>query len=66
MAQKETEIIEREQVRPVGNFLVNFGQVLVTETFTGYEKRAIHGQELLGIYPAGVAFPDLRNRGVVD
>ena len=23
----------------------------MTETFTGYEKRAIHGQELLGIYP---------------
>ena len=51
VAQKETEIIEREQVRPVGNFLVNFGKILVTETFTGYEKRAIHGQELLGVYP---------------
>ncbi len=51
VAQKETEIIQREQVRPVGNFLVNFGQILVTETFTGYEKRAIHGQELLGVYP---------------
>ena len=51
VAQKETEIIQREQVRPVGNFLVNFGRILVTETFTGYEKRAIHGQELLGVYP---------------
>ncbi len=51
VAQKETEIIQREQVRPVGNFLVNFGKILVTETFTGYEKRAIHGQELLGVYP---------------
>ncbi|MBI4765525.1 MAG: DEAD/DEAH box helicase [Deltaproteobacteria bacterium] len=51
VAQKETEIIQREKVRPVGNFLVNFGQILVTETFTGYEKRAIHGQELLGVYP---------------
>ena len=51
VAQKETEIINRERVRPVGNFLVNFGQILVTETFTGYEKRAIHGQELLGVYP---------------
>lgn len=51
VAQKETEIIEREQVRPIGNFLVNFGKILVTETFTGYEKRAIHGQELLGVYP---------------
>ncbi len=51
VAQKETEIIQKERVRPVGNFLVNFGKVLVTETFTGYEKRAIHGQELLGVYP---------------
>jgi DEAD/DEAH box helicase domain-containing protein len=51
VAQKETEIIQKEQVRPVGNFLINFGRVLVTETFTGYEKRAIHGQELLGVYP---------------
>jgi len=50
VAQKETEIIQQEQVRPVGNFLVNFGRILVTETFTGYEKRAIHGQELLGVY----------------
>jgi DEAD/DEAH box helicase domain-containing protein len=51
VAQKETEIVEKEMVRPVGNFLLNFGKVLVTETFTGYEKRAIHGQELLGTYP---------------
>jgi DEAD/DEAH box helicase domain-containing protein len=51
VAQKETEIIYREQVRPIENFLVNFGKILVTETFTGYEKRAIHGQELLGVYP---------------
>ena len=26
VSQKETEIIQQEQVRPVGNFLVNFGQ----------------------------------------
>ena len=51
VAQKETEIIKRERVRPVENFLVSFGKILVTETFTGYEKRAIQGQELLGVYP---------------
>lgn len=51
VAQKETEIIQRERVRPVENFLVSFGKILVTETFTGYEKRAIQGQELLGVYP---------------
>jgi DEAD/DEAH box helicase domain-containing protein len=51
VAQKETEIIQRERVKPVGNFLISFGRILVTETFTGYEKRAIHGQELLGVFP---------------
>jgi DEAD/DEAH box helicase domain-containing protein len=51
VAQKETEIIQRERVRPIENFLVSFGKILVTETFTGYEKRAIQGQELLGVYP---------------
>jgi DEAD/DEAH box helicase domain-containing protein len=51
VAQKETEIVQRDRVRPVGNFLVSFGKILVTETFTGYEKRALHGQELLGVYP---------------
>jgi DEAD/DEAH box helicase domain-containing protein len=64
VAQKETEIIQREQVRPIGNFLVNFGQVLVTETFTGYEKRAIRGQELLGVYPLELPSQTFQTEGL--
>ncbi|MCU0579380.1 MAG: DEAD/DEAH box helicase, partial [Desulfobacterota bacterium] len=63
-AQKETEIIEKEKVRPVGNFLINFGRVLVTETFTGYEKRAIYGQELLGAYPLELPSLTFETRGL--
>jgi len=64
VAQKETEIIQQEQVRPVGNFLVNFGRILVTETFTGYEKRAIHGQELLGVYPLDLPSQTFETEGL--
>ncbi|MBI5584759.1 MAG: DUF1998 domain-containing protein [Deltaproteobacteria bacterium] len=64
LAQKETEIIEKEKVRPVGNFLINFGRVLVTETFTSYEKRAIYGQELLGTYPLELPSVTFETRGL--
>ncbi len=64
LAQKETEIIEKEKVRPVGNFLINFGRVLVTETFTSYEKRAIYGQELLGTYPLELPSQTFETRGL--
>jgi len=64
LSQKETEIIEKEKVRPVGNFLINFGKVLVTETFTTYEKRAIYGQELLGTYPLELPSQTFETRGL--
>ena len=64
LSQKETEIIEREKVRPVGNFLINFGKVLVTETFTTYEKRSIYGQELLGTYPLDLPSQTFETRGL--
>lgn len=64
VAQKETEIISRERVRPVANFLVSFGKILVTETFTGYEKRAIHGQELLGVYPLDLPSQTFETEGL--
>ena len=64
LSQKETEIIEQEKVRPVGNFLINFGKVLVTETFTTYEKRAIYGQELLGTYPLELPSQTFETRGL--
>ena len=48
---KETEIIKINRSRPKGQFLVREGILKVTEQVTGYEKRALPGQELLGVFP---------------
>ncbi|MBN2122972.1 MAG: DUF1998 domain-containing protein, partial [Deltaproteobacteria bacterium] len=49
--EKETEIIRIHRSRPRGQFLVREGTVKVTEWVTGYEKRALPGQELMGVHP---------------
>ncbi len=51
LSEKETEIIEITRSRPEGQFIVREGKVKVTERITGYEKRALPGQELLGVHP---------------
>lgn len=51
LSEKETEIIEITRSRPKGQFIVREGRVKVTERITGYEKRALPGQELLGVLP---------------
>ncbi len=50
-SEKETEIINVERSRPKGQFVVKLGDLKVTETITGYEKRKVPGQELIGVYP---------------
>ncbi len=50
-SEKETEIIEINRARPQGQFVVREGRLKVTEHVTGYEKRAIPGQELMGVFP---------------
>ncbi len=47
-SEKETEILEMLASKPVGNFLLRLGRLRVTETITGYEKRRLFSQELLG------------------
>ena len=47
-SEKETEILEVLASKPVGNFVVRLGRLRVTETITGYEKRRLFSQELLG------------------
>ena len=47
-SEKETEILEMLASKPVGNFLVRLGRLRVTETITGYERRRLFTQELLG------------------
>jgi DEAD/DEAH box helicase domain-containing protein len=49
--EKETEIIQIHRTRPKGQFLVREGIVEVTERVVGYEKRALPGQELVGVFP---------------
>ncbi|HXV36415.1 MAG TPA: DEAD/DEAH box helicase [Myxococcota bacterium] len=51
LSEKQTEILSRERSRPAGNFLVVQGRVRVTKTVTGFERRRIRGQELLGSEP---------------
>ncbi len=50
-SQKDTEIITRRQSRKLSNFTLHLGELKVTEWITGYDKRRLHSQELLGSYP---------------
>jgi len=50
-SEKETEILKIHKTRPAGQFLVRLGDLKVTETVTGFEKRALPGQELMGVFP---------------
>jgi DEAD/DEAH box helicase domain-containing protein len=51
LSEKETSILARERTRPAGNFRLCLGQVRVTTRVTGYERRRVRGQELLGTEP---------------
>jgi len=50
-SEKETEIIRIKRSQPKGQFVVKLGELKVTETITGYEKRRMPGQELIGVFP---------------
>jgi len=47
-SDKETQILEIHRSRPQRQFVVRVGRLRVTEVITGYEKRALPGQTLLG------------------
>ncbi|MBW2610185.1 MAG: DEAD/DEAH box helicase [Deltaproteobacteria bacterium] len=49
--EKETEIIKTVRSKPEAQFIVREGMLKVTEQVIGYEKRALPGQELMGILP---------------
>ncbi|MBW1952665.1 MAG: DEAD/DEAH box helicase [Deltaproteobacteria bacterium] len=46
---KETEILEVTASRRLAHFMVRTGHLKVTERILAYEKRRLHGQELLSI-----------------
>ena len=50
-SEKETEILGIRRSQPKGQFVAKLGELKVTETITGYEKRRIPGQELIGVFP---------------
>lgn len=50
-AHKVTEILSVDNVRFVYGTYMYFGRLRVTETVTGYEKRSVSGNRLLGIEP---------------
>ena len=49
--EKETEILEVLESRPLGRFTAHTGRLKVTERILSYEKRRLPGQELLGVVP---------------
>jgi DEAD/DEAH box helicase domain-containing protein len=51
ISQKETSILTRDRSRPMGNCKVVQGRLKVTTTITGYERRRVRGQDLLGTEP---------------
>ncbi|MEE9606513.1 MAG: DEAD/DEAH box helicase [Myxococcota bacterium] len=51
LSEKETEILSRQRARPAGSFRVVQGRLKVTTRITGFERRRVHGQELLGTEP---------------
>jgi DEAD/DEAH box helicase domain-containing protein len=50
-SDKETEILEETARRPAAAFLLRQGRLKVTETITGFERRRLSGQDLLGVFP---------------
>jgi DEAD/DEAH box helicase domain-containing protein len=51
LSEKETEVLSRERARPIGNFRLLQGRVRVTTRITGYERRRVHGQDLMATEP---------------
>ncbi|MFO7718134.1 MAG: DEAD/DEAH box helicase [Desulfohalobium sp.] len=49
-SNKETTILETTDWAPVWGTRVHRGRLRVSETVTGYEKRHVRGQRLLGVY----------------
>jgi DEAD/DEAH box helicase domain-containing protein len=51
LSEKQTSILSRDRARPAGNFRLLEGRLRVTTTITGYERRRVRGQDLLGSEP---------------
>jgi len=47
ISEKHTAILARDAARPAGQFRLARGRLRVTTRITGYERRRVHGQDLL-------------------
>jgi DEAD/DEAH box helicase domain-containing protein len=50
LAEKETEILEVQASRPLGNALAKLGRLRITSRTTRYEQRRVFGQDLIGTH----------------
>jgi DEAD/DEAH box helicase domain-containing protein len=64
LSEKETEILSREAARPVGHFRLVRGRLRVTTRITGFERRRVHGQELLGTEPLDLPPTAIETTGI--
>lgn len=64
LAEKETEILSRDGARPVGHFRLVRGRLRVTTRITGFERRRIHGQDLLGSEPLALPPTAIETTGI--
>ncbi|HKJ24066.1 MAG TPA: DEAD/DEAH box helicase [Myxococcota bacterium] len=64
LSDKETEVLSRDRARPAGNFRLVEGRVRVTTHVRGYERRRVHGQDLLGSEPLDLPPRAFETRGV--
>jgi DEAD/DEAH box helicase domain-containing protein len=64
LSEKETEILARDAARPAGHFRLARGRVRVTTRITGFERRRIHGQDLLGSEPLALPPTAIETTGI--
>lgn len=61
--EKETEVMETLRHKSTEQFVIREGRLKVTEKVIGYEKRALPGQELLGVIPLDLPPRTFETRG---
>lgn len=64
LSEKETEILSRDRARPAGNFRLVQGRVRVTTRITAFERRRVHGQDLLATEPLTLPPTSFETTGV--
>lgn len=64
LSSKETEILSRDETRPLGNIRLVRGRLRVTTTLSGYERRRVQGQELLGSEPLDLPPTSMETAGL--